>query len=293
VLGGHIPARGVGAFLAVPAETLTPAKAAEMLAFLRRQAATAARADQDISFPARPTNLYPVVPTAARALGETPPGMIAIAGGTIQQRISYRVRECGMYGGAPLIDTWCPWHPDLHASSHAERIVTLTPYAIDRMEVTNSQFYRFLHESGYAPRSDHNFLKHWRCGKPCAGDEDTPVVHVSLEDARAYASWIGMRLPTEEEWQYALETQGASYGRPRVWNWTESERSDGRTRFCMLKGGADYQARGSEWYADGGPRPSSFSAKFLLMWAGLERGGTIGFRCAGDLLGEEGLLHPR
>jgi hypothetical protein len=69
-----------------------------------------------------------------------------------------------------------------------------------------------------------------------------------------------------------------------VWEWTESERSDGRTRFCLLKGGSFYTARGSGWYFDGGPRPNAYSAKFLLMWPGLDRCATIGFRCAVDLV---------
>jgi formylglycine-generating enzyme required for sulfatase activity len=68
-----------------------------------------------------------------------------------------------------------------------------------------------------------------------------------------------------------------------VWEMTESERTDGQTRFCILKGGAYYRAYGSEWYADGGAQPNAFAAKFLLSWSGLNRCATIGFRCAADV----------
>ena len=69
-----------------------------------------------------------------------------------------------------------------------------------------------------------------------------------------------------------------------VWEWTESERTDGRTRFCMIRGGSYYRAQGSHWYTDGGPQPSDFAAKFLLLWPGLDRCATIGFRCVTPLL---------
>lgn len=68
-----------------------------------------------------------------------------------------------------------------------------------------------------------------------------------------------------------------------VWQWTESEHSDGRTRFCIIRGGSWFKAEGSLWYVEGGPRPVDMATKFLLMWPGLDRCATIGFRRAVDL----------
>lgn len=46
---------------------------------------------------------------------------------------------------------------------------------------------------------DHNFLKDWENGAYPQGWEKKPVTSVSIEDARAYATWVGKRLPREWE----------------------------------------------------------------------------------------------
>jgi gamma-glutamyl hercynylcysteine S-oxide synthase len=226
------------------------------------------------------------------------------------------VRECGFYD-VPGVEYPSLRYVNLHRPWSLTRPVDLRPYAIDLTPVTNRQFADFLRATYYTPDHPGNFLHHWHNGNIPPGLDDYPVVYVGLEDARAYAVWAGKRLPTEAEWQHAAQgvekrkypwgetwqpdlcnhgqTGGTNpvknfpAGRSpygvydlcgNVWEWTESERSDGRTRFVILKGGSYYQAQGSEWYADGGAQANDFAAKFLLMYPGLDRCATIGFRCA-------------
>lgn len=191
-------------------------------------------------------------------------------------------------------------------------------FFIDETEVTNAQYKKFIDETGYKPKYTENFLKHWPNGQMPAELADYPVINVNIDDARAYAKWAGKRLPTEEEWQLAAQgldgkkwpwgnefdpnkcnttgklqpaksyPQGRSiYGcynmSGNVWEWTESCRDDGHTRFTMIRGGSYFDAKGSIWYVKGGPQACGSHIKFICIWPGIDRSSTIGFRCVTDV----------
>jgi formylglycine-generating enzyme len=229
--------------------------------------------EPDTTFPARAVLRRPT-PVVRHA--EAPPGMVAVPGGRYELTVRYRLRETGLYGEAPYVDEWKPLPPRLHQPATMARTVHLGPFAIAEHEVTRAQFAAFVAATGYRPVRLERFL---------VGGEapHAPVTHVDLADARAYAEWAGLRLPTEDEWQVAAAAGLLERGEPLLWNWTDSEHSDGRTRFAILKGGADFRASGSDWYLDGGPQSPEFSVKLLLMGAGLSRSPWVGFRCAADL----------
>jgi len=206
-------------------------------------------------------------------------GVVPVAAGDYALPFRYRRRETGTYQGAPYVEEWKPLAPRLHDDRDEIIEVTLGFASVAAREVTVAEFTRFVAETSYQPASSNRFLIGTASG---SGHPDVAVTGVSLDDARAYAAWAGARLPTEFEWQVAAEQPGFERIRPLVWNWTESEHTDGITRFSMLKGGSDYEAPGSDWYVDGGEREPAFSLKFLATGLGIDRSPHIGFRLAWD-----------
>jgi hypothetical protein len=102
------------------------------------------------------------------------------------------------------------------------------------------------------------------------------------DDARADARWRGRRLPSAARWRLAF-TAGSKRRSPSVWKWADGERTDGVTRYSLLRSDSWFEAVGSRWCVDGGGRPPEWELKLDLPGGGLDRSECVGFRCAVDV----------
>lgn len=108
----------------------------------------------------------------------------------------------------------------------------LHPFQMANRPVTNADYIEFIEDGGY--ENPQYWLSDgwqivqkegWECpqywqhnegewyiftlGGLKTIDPHAPVCHVSFYEADAYARWAGRRLPTEQEWEFAMNSQGA------------------------------------------------------------------------------------
>lgn len=258
-----------------------------------------------------------IVPIAAtRRDSGAPVSMIQIPEGDFL----FKVSGIEIEGSDDIgVDVQYPWE-DGPRRFH-EHPMHVKSFYIDKYPVTNVEFKRFLDATRYHPKDDLNFLRDWKEGVFPAGWDDRPVTWVSIDDARAYATWAGKRLPHEWEWQYAAQgIDGRIYPWGNQWDaaavperdknrtmrgpdpvaahpkgaspfgvmdlvgnvWQwTDEFLDEHTRAAILRGGSYYQPQGSIWYF-----PQAYKltehGKLLMMAPSIDRSGTIGFRLVQD-----------
>ena len=259
-----VPAHSIGGWLRISGAIPAPIVDASARVALHPH-------DPDATFPHRETRR--LSPTSSATGRPASPSGVTVPAGRHPLTVRYRMRETGIYEDAPFVDEWKPLEPRLHDMRTLERVAVLPRNITVSHEITADEFSAFVRESSYQPRCAQRFTP---------GTGTSPATCVNLEDARAYAQWVGARLPNEDEWQLVATLPGWRRAVPQVWNWTESEHSDGRSRFVILKGGSAYAPEGSDWYVEPGPQQPDFSLKFLLPGFGLARSPRIGFRVAWD-----------
>lgn len=88
--------------------------------------------------------------------------------------------------------------------------VEVAPFYLDRYVVTNRQYQDFLIANPQWQKGkaiplevDDDYLNIWEGNHYPEGLDDYAVINVSWHSATAYANWVGKRLPTEAEWEFA------------------------------------------------------------------------------------------
>jgi formylglycine-generating enzyme required for sulfatase activity len=93
--------------------------------------------------------------------------------------------------------------------------VLVDGYWIDKTPVTNLEYSGFVQEMSWKPPI------HWNGVTPAPNIAYHPVTHVTFQDATAYATWAGKRLPSELEWEKAARGVDG-----RIYPWGDDWKDD-------------------------------------------------------------------
>ncbi|WP_061219090.1 formylglycine-generating enzyme family protein [Leptospira weilii] len=104
-------------------------------------------------------------------------------------------------GNEPSEDNYNPFY----FKPERGNLQDISSFYIDKYEVTNQEYSKFLKETNTAPPP------HWKGGKYPIGKEHHPVNGITYREAEAYARWSGKRLPTEMEWEKAARGTGMTW----------------------------------------------------------------------------------
>ncbi|MBI5031479.1 MAG: SUMF1/EgtB/PvdO family nonheme iron enzyme [Chloroflexi bacterium] len=146
------------------------------------------------------------------------------------------------------------------------RSISLNPFWMDKYEVTNELFQQFVNTSGYKTDAEKQgwgfeFLNaKWQqsnglawltpngANSSISAKLKNPVVFVSWNDANAYCTWAGKRLPTEAEWEKSARgTDGRIYPWGNTWDGTKLNFCDTNCAFSWKDASANDQ------YAESAP----------------------------------------
>jgi len=106
--------------------------------------------------------------------------------------------------------------------------IKLPAFYIGRYTITNADYKLFVDDTEYVSPA------HWGGDKIPKGKEKHPVVHVSQHHAQDYATWAGVRLPTEAEWEKAAR---GTYGRIYPWGNEFDIKDENKCNSCGQKKG--------------------------------------------------------